>query len=544
MRIMGVPVKAHLGEIGELVTIVGIVVRMSQPIVIKLSKRYNCRKCKHVTVSHLTWERDTIPVMRECQACQSSNIELIPSLQQEDCTDQQEIKIQDKCQPDSNNSSVTGWQVVLLDDLVEKCKPGDQVQINGIVVRRWANPEIGQRSDATTFMLANCISVQRKVNESRFSTKEKMDYFTHYWDTHAKKPLVGRDNIIASVCPQLYGMYILKLALAVVLAGGVTKTNSSGNKIRGEPHLLLVGDPGTGKSQILRTATRLAVRSVRTTGIGSTSAGLTAAAVKDSDGWHLEAGALVLADGGVCCVDEFATMSSHDRACVHEAMEQQTISIAKAGLVSTLNSRCSVIAAINPEGGQFKEDREYKTRLGNPLLSRFDLILLLKDTRNPSWDKMTSDHILKAARELPDDSAKRNPGADVELQKSNLWKEDELREYLAHIHSIKPILTPEADQVLQAVFLQHRYDPERRDERKTMRMLESLVRLAEGHARLMHRSEVLIMDAVVASQLIGLSTGSAKDVGCPFPHDPMANYREEGLELLNDLGLRHLERFL
>ncbi|XP_033209023.1 probable DNA helicase MCM9 isoform X3 [Belonocnema kinseyi] len=436
MRIMGVPVKAHLGEIGELVTIVGIVVRMSQPIVIKLSKRYNCRKCKHVTVSHLTWERDTIPVMRECQACQSSNIELIPSLQQEDCTDQQEIKI------------------------------------------------------------------------------------------------------------QLYGMYILKLALAVVLAGGVTKTNSSGNKIRGEPHLLLVGDPGTGKSQILRTATRLAVRSVRTTGIGSTSAGLTAAAVKDSDGWHLEAGALVLADGGVCCVDEFATMSSHDRACVHEAMEQQTISIAKAGLVSTLNSRCSVIAAINPEGGQFKEDREYKTRLGNPLLSRFDLILLLKDTRNPSWDKMTSDHILKAARELPDDSAKRNPGADVELQKSNLWKEDELREYLAHIHSIKPILTPEADQVLQAVFLQHRYDPERRDERKTMRMLESLVRLAEGHARLMHRSEVLIMDAVVASQLIGLSTGSAKDVGCPFPHDPMANYREEGLELLNDLGLRHLERFL
>ena len=99
-------------------------------------------------------------------------------------------------------------------------------------------------------------------------------------------------------------------------------------------------------------------------------------------------------------------MSSHDRACVHEAMEQQTISIAKAGLVSTLNSRCTMIAAINPVGGQFIEDAEYKTRLGNPLLSRFDLILLLKDSRNPDWDKMTSDHILKAACESPDENNK------------------------------------------------------------------------------------------------------------------------------------------
>lgn len=120
--------------------------------------------------------------------------------------------------------------------------------------------------------------------------------------------------------------------------------------------------------------------------------------LQDSDGWHLEAGALVLADGGVCCVDEFTTMSSHDRTSMHEAMEQQTISIAKAGMLTTLNSRCSVIAAINPDGGCFTGE-EWKSCLGNPLLSRFDLILLLKDTRNPEWDKMTSSHILKAACE-------------------------------------------------------------------------------------------------------------------------------------------------
>lgn len=121
--------------------------------------------------------------------------------------------------------------------------------------------------------------------------------------------------------------------------------------------------------------------------------------LQDSEGWHLEAGALVLADGGVCCVDEFTTMSSEDRTSVHEAMEQQTISIAKAGLVSTLNSRCSVIAAINPVGGQFTDDEEWETNLGDPLLSRFDLILLLKDNRNAGWDRLTSDHILKAAYE-------------------------------------------------------------------------------------------------------------------------------------------------
>lgn len=107
----------------------------------------------------------------------------------------------------------------------------------------------------------------------------------------------------------------------------------------------------------------------------------------------------MLADGGVCCVDEFTTMNSQDRTSVHEAMEQQTISIAKAGLVSTLNSRCSVIAAINPSGGRFDDDEEWETKLGDPLVSRFDLILLLKDNRNEEWDKLTSDHILKAACE-------------------------------------------------------------------------------------------------------------------------------------------------
>lgn len=119
--------------------------------------------------------------------------------------------------------------------------------------------------------------------------------------------------------------------------------------------------------------------------------------IKDSDGWHLEAGALVLANGGVCCIDELTTMSAHDTTSIHEAMEQQTISIAKAGLLSTLNCRCTIIAAINPIGGKFVDGEEVKMRLGGPLLSRFDVILFLKDRHHPEWDELVATHILDAA---------------------------------------------------------------------------------------------------------------------------------------------------
>lgn len=526
IRITAVPIKIDVGQIGELVSTSGIVVRMSQPTVMKMKKRFICKKCKHINLVKLEWERQMFRNIKQCQSCRSESLTASTSLEQDDCSDYQEIKIQDKCKTDTRSCYSVGLQVILLDDLIDKCKPGDNVDVSGVVIRKWDKLKVGHRAEATTFLMANSIFVRRKVTESSFSTAEMKDTFTAYWEHHRDNPLSGRDNILASICPQLYGMYIAKLALAVVMCGGVAKTNETGSRIRGDPHLLLVGDPGTGKSQLLRVASHLTTRSVFTTGVGSTAAGLTAAAVKDSDGWHLEAGALVLADGGVCCVDEFTTMSSHDRTSVHEAMEQQTISIAKAGMVSTLNSRCSVIAAINPDGGCFMGD-EWKTCLGNPLLSRFDLILLLRDTRNPEWDKMTSSHILKAACE----DEENNSYSEMYMGPLNLeglWSEETLCEYFAHVRMLKPALTEEAKKILSATYLHHRSDPNRRPERTTVRLIDSLIRLAEGHAKLMYRNKVEVIDAVTAAELVGTTLVNSSDAGCPFPTDPVATYHLKG----------------
>ncbi|XP_012256179.2 DNA helicase MCM9-like [Athalia rosae] len=546
-RITGIPIKVNEGEIGEFICASGIAVRTSQPTIIKVRQCYVCRKCKHDTIVELEWETRKFKETKECSACQSKSISTNPTLQHFDSSDYQEIKIQENRQIDTHITHSSGVRVILLDDLVDRCRPGDHVDVCGVVVRQWDNLVAGKRAEATTFVMANSVTVRSKMNEAQFSSMEAKDVFSKYWEAHEAQPLIGRDIILGSICRQVYGMYTVKQALGVVLAGGASKTQQSGTRVRGESHLLLIGDPGTSKSQLLRTAARLAVRSVLTTGIGSTAAGLTAAAIKDESGWHLEGGALVLADGGVCCIDEFSSMRSNDRGTIHEAMEQQTISVAKAGLVSTLNSRCTVIAATNPTGGRCVNGKEVTTTLGDALLSRFDLILVLRDNRNADWDRMISGHILEARqKEITEDKINVliSPKKRLEIMESkNSWTEETLRDYFALIRTMKPVMSPEASEVIRATYRYHRLNPDRRAERTTVRLLDSLVRLAEGHARLMYRMEVKVMDAIVAAQLVGiedLSNNHSSATGCPFPTNPTDVYRQEGEEILNKLNLDHL----
>jgi len=303
----------------------------------------------------------------------------------------------------------------------------------------------------------------------------------------------------------------LKMATALSLFGGTRKPRPGGGYKRGDIHILFVGDPGTGKSEILKSAIDISPRGLYTSGKGSTAVGLTAAVIKDNETgqMNLEAGAIILANGGVAAIDEFDKMDTSDRSALHEAMEQQTVSIAKAGIVATLKAQTAIIAAANPRTGRY--DR-YKTPTQNinlppSLLSRFDLIFIVTDKPDPVNDAQMAEFILQNSMEGPKDninskSSKAAP-IDVEL----------LKKYIKHARrSCLPVLTEEAKEKIKEFYLQLRgqYDSEDAIVSILARNLDALVRLSEAYAKMALRKKVLISDV---EEIIKLFKRYLKDTG-------------------------------
>ncbi|XP_075073551.1 putative DNA helicase MCM9 isoform X1 [Nicotiana tabacum] len=528
---------------GMLLTIKGTIIRSGAMKMIEGERIYECRRCKHRFKVYPEVEtRNSIPKPIFCPSqrpkfCESTSFQLVED--NKICHDYQELKIQESTQVLGVGAIPRSIPVILKDDLVDTVKAGDDVIVTGILTAKWSPDLRDVRCDLDPVLIANHV---RRMNELKSEIDIPDDAilkFKQFWTDFKDTPLKGRNAILKGICPQVFGLFTVKLAVALTLIGGVQHVDASGTKVRGESHLLLVGDPGTGKSQFLKFAAKLSNRSVITTGLGSTSAGLTVTAVKDGGEWMLEAGALVLADGGLCCIDEFDSMREHDRATIHEAMEQQTISVAKAGLVTTLSTRTLVFGATNPKG-QYDKDQplSVNTTLSGPLLSRFDIVLVLLDTRNPEWDAVVSSHIL-----AEEETKSHNSEEDLR----STWALPMLRRYIQFVKRyFRPVLTKEAEKVISSYYQLQRRSVTQNAARTTVRMLESLIRLAQAHARLMFRNEVTRLDAITAILCIesSMTTSAIVDsmgnaLHSNFAENPDQEYAKQEKLILEKLNLLH-----
>ena len=299
-------------------------------------------------------------------------------------------------------------------------------------------------------------------------------------------------RLIDSFAPHIQGHALIKEAILLLITGSTQRVLQDGTKIRGDINIFLVGDPGTAKSEMLKFCARIAPRGLYTSGRGSTAAGLTAAVIRDKTGiMMLEAGAVVLGDQGLVCIDEFDKMKPEDRSALHEVMEQQTASIAKGGIVATLNARTSILAAANPMYGKydpFKNITE-NVNLPIPLLTRFDLIFVVRDIPSREKDTKIAKHIINL----------HSPTGAVTR---SLIDADILTKYLAYSKRLKPVLTKEAEEKILEYYMKMRNVDSEDMITVTPRQLEGLIRLATARARLLMKNQVEAEDAERAIFLI------------------------------------------
>ncbi|MFW9981237.1 MAG: minichromosome maintenance protein MCM [Candidatus Thorarchaeota archaeon] len=478
-------------HIGKLIHISGIMMRASEVKPLLVKAVFLCRICQAEIPQDQDEGKYTEPAL--CPVCtKKTPMRLVP--QKSQFKDWQKVRIQESPEELPPGQMPRSVDVILEGDIVDISRPGDLVKVTGILQ---TTPDFSRRGGKLAtfniFIEANGVEISEKEYEQLQISEEDVKRIEEL----SQHPQV-HERIYASIAPSIQGHDNIKESIALLVFGGVPKLLSDGTRLRGKSNILMIGDPGTGKSQILKFVSGLAARGLYTSGKGTTAAGLTAAVVHDTDSsaMTLEAGALVLADQGIACIDEFDKMDPNDRTAIHEAMEQHTVSIAKAGIVATLNARTSILAAANPTLGRYEDSLTLQENIRLPftILSRFDLIWIMVDTVNVDQDRELAKFILDMHQMKKIQDKGTLPPISPDF----------LKKYIGYANlNVFPQLTADAAEVIEDFYVELRKSAEGGGAIPiTARQLESLVRLAEARARMALRSEVNKEDARAAVRLM------------------------------------------
>ena len=495
-RIANFPVQRSLRQINsEIITkmtsVSGMVVRSSEVKPLAKEVTYKCLD-KHISKFTLL-DGMSLNASVKCQTpnCKHTSLAIIPKASR--FIDFQILRLQELPEDLPPGQLPHYVNVSIKQDLVDYARPGDRIVLTGIVRIEQERISGVSKSESALYRLrmdgnnvefigGKGLKSSRRTEREEISPDEEKIV-----KSLAKNPDIY-DRLIASFAPHIRGHALFKEAILLLIVGSTQRVLTDGTKIRGDINVFLVGDPGTAKSEMLKFCARIAPRGLYTSGRGSTAAGLTAAVVRDASGiFMLEAGAVVLGDQGLVCIDEFDKMRPEDRSALHEVMEQQSASIAKGGIVATLNARTSILAAANPMFGKydiFKNIYE-NVNLPIPLLTRFDLVFIVRDIPSQEKDRNIAQHII---------SQHGSSGTDT----TSLIDIDILTKYLSYAKRGEPALTKEAENLIMEFYLKMRNisgDDKENMITITPRQLEGLIRLATARARLLLKNKVEGEDA-------------------------------------------------